>query len=187
MLYRNLVIEVFSVRCKWHDKTLRIKKEFQYKENSGGDSSGDTEKEDHTEGPRMSTRTPTSIKRMGRNQRAKMKTLMTGERKQRSTGGARHSGKAPHTQPLKGTRHRPRQLAGGNSHQHNRLTLVGSIPARRHRRKCHAVQRTTMIQATGCTRRLMIPERHHHHWEQVHNREPKDPDTTRERSSRECV
>jgi len=33
-----------------HDKTLRIKKEFQYRGNSGGDSSGDTEKEDHTEG-----------------------------------------------------------------------------------------------------------------------------------------
>ena len=33
-----------------HDKNIRIKKEFQYRGNSGGDSSGDTEKEDHTEG-----------------------------------------------------------------------------------------------------------------------------------------
>jgi len=31
-----------------HNKTLRIKKEFQYKENRGGDSSGDSEKEDQT-------------------------------------------------------------------------------------------------------------------------------------------
>jgi len=33
-----------------HDKNIRIKKEFQYRGNSGGDSSGDTEKEDHTKG-----------------------------------------------------------------------------------------------------------------------------------------
>ena len=32
-----------------HDKNIRIKKEFQYRGNSGGDSSGDSEKEDHME------------------------------------------------------------------------------------------------------------------------------------------
>jgi len=35
---------------KKHDKNIRIKKEFQYRGKSCGDSSGDTKKEDHTEG-----------------------------------------------------------------------------------------------------------------------------------------
>jgi len=37
------------IKRNMHDKTLRIKKEFPYKENSGGDSSGDSEKEDRKE------------------------------------------------------------------------------------------------------------------------------------------
>jgi len=37
------------IKKNMHDKNLRIKKEFPYTENSGGDSSGESEKEDHQE------------------------------------------------------------------------------------------------------------------------------------------
>ena len=37
------------IKRNMHDKNLRIKKEFPCKENSGGESSGDSEKEDHKE------------------------------------------------------------------------------------------------------------------------------------------
>ena len=80
-----------------HDKTLRIKKEFQYKENSGGDSNSDTEKEDHTESTTHVHKGANTNKEDGKKPASDDESLTTGESKERSTGGARHSGKDSHT------------------------------------------------------------------------------------------
>jgi len=50
-IYICIYIYIYRITAKnKHNKNMSIKKEFQYRGNSGGDSNSDTEKEDHTEG-----------------------------------------------------------------------------------------------------------------------------------------
>ena len=126
---------------------LRIKKDTQYRESSSGDSSGDTEKEDHTEST-MYVRKGAVINKQDGESTASDDENSSDRREQARTNmrstpfgkGAPHTTTKRNASSTTSTSGRKLALA-----QQVDTSRVGSIQARRHRRKCPPVQRVTMI------------------------------------------